>query len=445
MNVKIVYLTSLVYSGVPWEAKMTKRKLSPRAIVILCAIVYFVSYFSRKDFAAAMAEMIFSGVIDKPLGGYISMAMFVLYGVGQLVSGFLGDRLAPSHLLISGLAVTAATNLLMPFVSGEVMIVLWGINGFAQAMLWPPIVRILADNLSRETFVRANLVVTSAAHISTVLLYLYVPLCIELADWKFAFFTASALAFSVGVVLVILTSVFAVGDKRNKTNTPDPVSNSTTKNDNNYLHLTLKAGLPAIFVAIASMGFLRDGIETWLPTLLSEAFSMDAGRSILISVLLPVFAIASITAITLLHKTRLFSNEARGSTVLFAGAIAVTLALVICVQGTDGVSRGFTLVLACLVTAAMHAINFLYISCLPGHFARYERAATTSGICNAFTYLGGAISMYTIPAVSEWLGWPAVMLTWCAVALVGALLSVVALKRYTDFTRKDYENEPLSE
>ena len=38
-------------------------------IVGICSFVYFVSYFSRKDFAAVMAGMIFEGVIDKNVGG----------------------------------------------------------------------------------------------------------------------------------------------------------------------------------------------------------------------------------------------------------------------------------------------------------------------------------------------------------------------------------------
>ena len=416
---------------------MTKRKMSPGAMVAVCSIVYFVSYFSRKDFAAAIAEMIESGVIDKPLGGYISMAMFVLYGIGQLVSGFFGDRMPPSYLLAAGLFTTAASNLLMPIIPSSAMIPVWAVNGFAQAMLWPPIVRILADNLSREGFVRANLVVTCAAHLSTILLYLYVPLCISVADWKMAFFTASALALFAGGLVVVLTSVFVFGDKRKNIQTPDPVSNNTRKNDNNYLHLALAAGLPTILVAITSMGFLRDGIETWLPTLLSEAFGIAAGQSILISVLLPIFAAIAIAVITVLHKTKLFGNETLGSLVLFFAAILISTVLCFIIGGEGGVYRILTLVFACLVTASMHAINFLYISCLPGNFAKYKRAATTSGICNAFTYVGAAISMYTVPYVSASFDWSVVMLVWGIVALIGALMSLISLKRYTKFIRMD--------
>ena len=422
-----------------------KAKLSPGIVVAVCSFVYFVSYFSRKDFAAAMAEMISEGVIDKQLGGYISMAMFILYGVGQLVSGFLGDRVRPAHLLTLGLLTTAVSNLLMPLLPGAAMIPLWGVNGLAQAMLWPPIVRILADTLDHERFVRANLLVTCAAHLSTVLLYLYVPLTIAVANWRLTFYTASAVAFLAGALLIVLSAFTILGNKPQKKQKPTPVSTSDTKNDNNYLHIALAAGIPTVILAITAMGFLRDGIETWLPTLLTEAFSMRPEQSILISVTLPIFSALSIAVITALHKTRLFGNEVLGATCIFLLAILCALALVFFVGGTSGVARVITLALACLVSGLMHAVNFLYISCLPGRFAPYGRAATTSGVCNAFTYVGAAISMYGIASISDLFDWRAVMLLWGGVALLGAAFSVISLGKYTKFIRKDAnDNEEIS-
>jgi hypothetical protein len=55
------------------------------------------------------------------------------------------------------------------------------------------------------------------------------------------------------------------------------------------------------------MGILRDGIESWLPTLYSEAFNRDASESILVSVALPIFSIISIsTAEIILYAIPLY-------------------------------------------------------------------------------------------------------------------------------------------
>ena len=168
---------------------------------------------------------------------------------------------------------------------------------------------------------------------------------------------------------------------------------------------------------------------------------MKPEHSILISVTLPIFSALSITVITALHKTRLFGNEVLGSIVIFSLAVLSAFALSVSVGGTSDAARIVTLVLACLVSGFMHAVNFLYISCLPGRFAPYGRAATTSGVCNAFTYVGAAISMYGIASISDLFDWRAVMLLWGGVALLGTLFSLIALKRYTKFISKGENDE----
>lgn len=419
--------------------EIARTKYSGRAIVAICSLVYFASYFTRKGFAAAMAGMISAGVIDKSMGGFIGMGLFICYGVGQLISGYLGDRIKPRDLIFIGLGISGVCNLLMPIVpSAALMIPVWAINGLGQAMLWPPIVRMLADSLDHERFVRANLLVTSAAHVSTIILYLYVPVCLEFFDWKTVFFTGAALALLTFVIFAISMSLIVKkgsAESTEKTDTPTPVSTKTAEDFGVFLKCAIGAGFIPILICIITMGFLRDGIESWLPTLYSEAFGRDASESVLVSVLLPIFSVVSISVITVLHKTALFGNEVRGAMVIFAAAALTCVPLSILITSDSAAIRIVCLVLAALVCAFMHAINFLLISCLPGRFSKMGRSATASGLCNACVYIGAAISMYGIAATST-LGWNVTVATWIAIAAAGALMTLIALKAYTAFIKK---------
>lgn len=414
--------------------EQTQKKTSSGMIVALCSLVYFVSYFARKDFAAVMAGMIAENVINKSQGGFIGMGLFIAYGVGQLVSGYLGDKLRPRTLLAAGLAVTALANLAMPLVPHTaLMIPVWAINGFAQAMLWPPIVRILANSLDHDRFVTANLIVTMAAHGATILLYVYVPICLQFMSWQAVFYTATGITL-FALALFALAMLFVTLDREppKKKESAAPAGEAQKES---FFALFVRAGLLPIFFAIIAMGFLRDGIESWLPTLYSEAFGRSASESILVSAILPVFSILSVTAVTAAHRTRLFSNESRGSLLLFLAAALLCVPLSVFINFEQTVWRIVCLVLAALICGTMHAINCLYISCLPGRFAAHGRAATASGFCNAFTYVGAAISMYGIAAVAEWMGWSATAISWILVALLGALCSLLALRKYTAFLR----------
>lgn len=98
-----------------------------------------------------MAEMIASGILKKESAGMIGTSLFFTYGVGQLVSGYLGDKIRPEKLIACGLFVTALCNVLMPFTAEVALLcVIWGINGFAQALLWPPMVKLMSEYLSEK-------------------------------------------------------------------------------------------------------------------------------------------------------------------------------------------------------------------------------------------------------------------------------------------------------
>lgn len=411
---------------------ISKEKYSKSFIVILCAIVYFVSYFSRKDFAAVLAAM----PIDMTVGSLIGTGLFICYGIGQLASGFLGDRIKPSYLILFGLSTTAICNLLMPLMPSEyAMIPIWALNGFAQAMLWPPIVRILSDNLDSERFVKANLVVTSAAHIATILLYLYVPVCLVYFDWKTVFFSATVLA--VIAIIIFITALIVILPK-DAIKAPAPrVKEVASVHTDSYFKLILRAGILPVFFCIILMGFLRDGIETWLPMLYKDSFGRGAEESILLSVALPVFSILSIVIITALHKTRLFKNEVLGSMILFGIVAVIAVPIVLLISLTSIVSRILCLILACTVCACMHGTNFLLISCLPGHFSKHGKAATTSGLCNAFTYVGAAISSYGFAVLAKNFGWSVTVMSWIAAGALGVSFTILSIKAYTTFIKKE--------
>ncbi len=76
---------------------MKERKLkSPTAIVILFALTYMTSYVTRVNFDAIIQTM------ETSTGLSLALAVSVLsitYGIGQLVSGYFGDRIAPKKLV----------------------------------------------------------------------------------------------------------------------------------------------------------------------------------------------------------------------------------------------------------------------------------------------------------------------------------------------------------
>ena len=89
----------------------------------------------------------------------------------------------------------------MPLVGAPwAMTVIWAINGFAQAMFWPPILKLMIRFLDDEKYHRGNLIVGVACHGATILIYIIVPICLALASWRLPFFFSAS--FGAAVLLV---------------------------------------------------------------------------------------------------------------------------------------------------------------------------------------------------------------------------------------------------
>ena len=413
---------------------LERRKYSGKAIVVLCTIAYFASYFSRKTFAVVAVEMEKSGVVDQTTVGLIGAALFVFYGAGQLVSGYMGDKFSPKYLMFSGLMVSAVCNTLLPLMPNQyLMIPVWAVNGFAQALLWPPIVRILSDSLSHEKYVTANLIVTCGAHVSTIVLYIYAPICINFWSFETVFFSSTVFCLVAGVIFIVAMSVVVgnkdVGAKTVVQPKADLVQGSVWK-------LFLSSGVWPIFVCIMVMGFMRDGIESWLPFLYSQAFNRDSSESILVSVALPIFSIISLFLVRVIHKGKVFNNEARGAAILFGLSVVLCIPFACLISVEHSVARWTCLLLAGIISACMHSTNFLLISCLPGRFAGTGKASTVGGFCNACTYVGAAASMYGIALISDAFGWTYTILSWIAILIIGVAFALVAFKKYTKFLER---------
>jgi len=413
---------------------LERKKYSAKAIVILCTIAYFASYFSRKTFAVVMVNMLEGGALERDVAGLVGTALFVFYGAGQLISGYMGDKFSPKYLMFSGLMVSAVCNLLLPIVPNQyLMIPVWAVNGFAQALLWPPIVRILSDSLSHEKYVTANLIVTCGAHVSTIVLYLYAPLCIKWWSYKAVFFSSTVFCVVAGAIFLVAMSIVLGKKEKNQAPVVQPKAELV---NGSVWQVFRRSGILPIFVCIIVMGFMRDGIESWLPTLYSEAFGRDSSESILVSVALPIFSIISLFLVRIIHKGKVFNNESRGAGILFTLSIVLCIpfACLISVENTG--ARVVCLLLAGIISACMHSCNFLLISCLPGRFAGTGKASTVGGFCNACTYVGAAASMYGIALVSEAFGWTVTVISWIGILVIGVLFACLAFKKYTGFLQK---------
>ena len=133
---------------------MNTHKLKGKPLAWVLTLIYFASYVTRINLAAVIQEIITDTGFGKSELSVVLVGLSITYGLGQIVNGILGDHIKPQNLIFMGLLLASGINFILPFIahSVAVMAVLWAINGFAQAMMWPPIVKILVACCDDEMY-----------------------------------------------------------------------------------------------------------------------------------------------------------------------------------------------------------------------------------------------------------------------------------------------------
>ena len=169
--------------------------------MLLFMATYLVSYLTRVNYAAVVTEIADAEGMLRSVASLALTGSAVTYGVGQLLSGWLGDRIQPRTLVFGGLLTTILTNLLIPLCgTAYQMAAVWCVNGLAQAFMWPPLVRLMSTLFSAADYKRACVVVSWGSSLGTILVYLASPLCIRLAGWRSVFLVSAAAASVMAAV-----------------------------------------------------------------------------------------------------------------------------------------------------------------------------------------------------------------------------------------------------
>ena len=390
----------------------TKKEIS--RLTWLFALTYMVSYITRINYGAMIAEMVVDTGFSKSLLSMAVTGSFITYGAGQIVSGIIGDRFSPKKLISLGLCVTIAMNVLMVLCQNPwQMLVVWCVNGFAQSFMWPPLVRLMTALLSDEDYKTVSTKVAWGSSFGTILVYLLSPVMIFISGWRAMFLVCAA----CGVIMLLLWNKYSYEIP------PQPAGKKEEKKGGSGLFCPV---MLALMAAIALQGMLRDGVTTWMPSYIAETYDLSSVISILTGVILPVFSIGSFWLSAGLYRKHLKNPITCAA--LFFGCGAVSALGVLLLTGR---SAAFSVVFSALLTGCMHGVNLLLIQMLPPYFAKSGHVSTASGVLNTCTYIGSAVSTYGIALLSEKAGWNATLTCWLGIAVAGTMICLLCIRPWS--------------
>lgn len=366
--------------------------------------------------------------------GVVSSALFWCYAFGQLVSGRLGSFFGYKKLMIFGVAASAILNVLISFQNNLVVIaVLWGLNGFVQAMVWSNGVGVINKWWPKEKRGFASGLATAFSGVAQAVTYLTVNWCLILnPEWGWR---AGFRYPIVPMVLILIAFIAFFKTKPEDVGLPafeeadaaldgkDAAMEATIKEKGFFYPYKLLFSEPKVIVfclisAIAGIG--RYGLLTWVPTYFTEELGLTLKNDMFTYIVLPLGQACAMFVFPFITD-KIFKGKREPMLIL---ASIVACAGLVCfpffkTQAPATVML-FVVGVFSMVTGVIWAIA--------GDMGGRALSSTVVGVLDWAVYMGAAIQASVFGFVKESFGWPAIFITIGALYIVLLVLTLLARK-----------------
>lgn len=391
-------------------------------LIFICWAAYTAAYVGRLNYNASMVEILSQLGTTKEAAGIVSSFFFFAYGAGQLVNGLLSKRYNTKYSVAIALSASCVINILMTFCNDiSFMKYLWFFNGVFQSILWSSLIKTLSDYLSDEKLPQAVMVMSTTVASGTFAAYGLAALFSALKfNWKIIFYVSAVVVGAVSMLWFIgMSSV----QKCKKIQVNNQQENS------NKLKITPSFALALLVIIISAIanGFIKDGVTTWVPSILKEEFGMSSSLSIIVTLLLPVLSIFGASIVKACHKKQKNVNVLNGVYYFISVILSATIIATISFK-----SAPLTLILFGGTACMMSSVNNVITSIVPLYSRDKIDSGLSAGILNTFCYVGSTMSTTVLGKIADTKGWNDVFICIFIFALVAFLtctLSAILQKK----------------
>ncbi len=347
----------------------------------------------------------------------VSTFFFFAYGAGQIINGLFCKQYNVKWFVFCSLLIAALMNIFVIIVPNfEIVKLLWLVNGLALSVLWPCMIRLLSETLPRKAMARASVVMGTTVAVGTFVIYGLSALFAAFDLFQLSFITATVLLVLAAFVWLIKYS-FCVHSVEEEEETPIPVSTETLQTPKKKMSGGLFVSVCFLSAFAVATNLIKDGLTTWVPSILNETYALPASFSILLTLALPLVAVFGNVFAVALHKKipdfiLLIGTLFFASGLLIVGVIGLLSTKIFVL----------TLVSFTLVNGLVSSSNSVITSIFPLYKKNELNSGLIAGVLNGFCYLGSTISSYGLGAIADTFGWTAVFYL-----LLGVCVAVAAI------------------
>jgi len=382
-------------------------------IIFICWLAYTAAYIGRLNFNASIVSIVSDLGVEKSTAGLVSSFFFFAYGAGQLINGILSKKYNPKIMIFLSLLFSAVFNILMPLSNDiSIMKYIWLGNGIVQSVLWSTLIKTLSEQLSDKKLPKAILAMSTTVAIGTFVAYGISSISAQFGNWRLVFYVATAVLIASAIIWFVLyeklpeATIKAEKSKEEKVKMAKPV---------------LIALFLAAFAGVAN-GFIKDGINTWVPSVLKEEFNFSESFSILLALLLPLVSTMGAAIAKKVHEK--IPSHATMNMIFYIFSALLCSGILLSLKFKSVIA-----IMICFICVAcgMAMINNVITSMFALDYRKLLNAGFAAGLLNTFCYIGSTITSYTLGSVAENNGWNAVFVIMLLVCVTAAAVCFAGL------------------
>ena len=380
----------------------------------LCAFSYLAVYYVRNILGAVTPKLLEGGVFSTEEIGRLSSIYFISYGVGQLVNGMIGDRVRAKAMICAGLLMAGVCNALFLVLYDLPLVayVVYGMMGFFLAMIYAPMMKVIAENVDMIYAPRCSFLLLFASFAGS-------PMAGMLASflpWSSVFAVGSATLLTMAVAVFLAFSAF---ERRGLVVYGQyPIR---PEKSGGAAMVLIHHGIVRYAVVAIVTGIVRTTVVFWLPTFIAQHLGFapeDATKAYTAA----TAVISMSSAISIVGYELLKRDMDRTMRVFFCVAVA----------GFFGVYMA-RMPLPCIVflTIAIVGSN----SAATMVFSRYcpglrdtGLVSTATGFLDFISYAAASTSSTLFARAVDGIGWQGLILVWLALMVCG-IAAVLPLPR----------------
>lgn len=419
------------------EAEQTRLK-KQKILILLCCLAYSFAYVGRYSYTANIVPIEdYYGLIDDDKAGLVSSFFFFAYGASQFLHAIF-CRFYPKRIVIPcALILSTVINLILffrpPF---ESIKYLWALNGICQALLWPTLILTLSEVLDDVMMKRAVLVMSFSVLIGTFLAYGGSALFNLWDRFYVSFLFGAILMVVVGAVWLFSYPTLTAEKAEKKVL---KIEQKQTENARKAISGALIGLLTVCVIFAATDNFIKDGLNTWTPKILTKQFGFGNSVSMVMTLVLPFFGVFG-SMLALQTNRRIKDFRALSGFFYLLLSIALGGLLFSVRQNT------VALFLICLglISCLAHGINAVLTSIMPLVMRDQINSGFLAGAMNAACYIGSTASGYGLGKIADNAGWNTViyvlLISAASMAAIAGVVTVVGIvRKRKSFTIKEAE------